>query len=1207
MAADDEIKVKISADAEEFKTGADSAASTLQSSMDKMKSGVESAGSGIKESISSAAGATKTAADEMQSSMGGAMSRISSSIAGMKNAIGAAAIGIVAVFGSSAHAAIDYEKSLLGLSRTTGLTIEQTSELAFAASQCGLTADSLTRNIGFLSRNMSSAEASSDGSTNAFKKYNIALKDSHDKALPVNQVLSTIADRFKSMPDGPTKTALAMQLFGRQGREMIPFLNQGAAGIDKLNQKAKQMGLTFNNVNALKTYVAAQRQWSATMQSLQVQIGNAVLPVLTAFSKAITNLLQTFNRLNPEFRQTVITVAAVAASVAALTLGWGAAAAAIAAFGGPFASVGTAMTNFPNIITACTTGLKSFVVGLAEGTINMVKYIASGQAFSAAHRAMTTAMAAARAAMAATRTTIVAVSVAYQVGGVKSIASYCASLVSMRSIIGIARVALIALYATVTAGIAVVVALAAAWAGNFGNIQEATAGTCDGIIYGLNNFADGISQIMSGIGKIFTSLATTIGNALVGDFSGAIESAKGMLEGVKSVGAGAWGAMKGIGQTIYGAASDPSGALNFMKAAGGSLLSSGKKLFGIGDDGGSSEDGSTDNASSDDTGGGGGGGGGGGNGGGSGDSEYEKQKKLYEQQLQLAEYTAKEKEELYRTYLENVAKSDKEAIDYKIGLYQVEKEAFVEHLKDQELDLENDHTRGTISEETYQSDLARIKTENLRAEVEFRAKAAMAADNITEEDKAKQIDAYKKKIEASTWYKGALKEVLDAQKSLADYELSVNNKIREYDNNRLLSSLSLEEKRQEGLYNLGVITEEQLLAMQKNFENQRYAIQSEAAVKELADGAINTDKMLTLYQKYHDARTRMDQETYFHAMLMNSKNEEGTISALKSLQDLQSNYAEKMEELHQKELESWNKDLKSLESSMSESLSSAMQDVVKGTKSLLEGLRSFVSSTLSSIIKMITDRLSSTILQNAFSKLFKTEDKTQKTGADSAVVASEVATQAARTAAAQAGSTQRTVIEQTGGQMQVTATEQKAATQIGVETTKDATIVASSTAAASTSVAATQASITSMLQMLPVLLIVSALSGLLGGSSESTTTKTDGPGINLGRNPDSYYKTPTLTGIPSYDVGSWSLPSDTLAMVHKEELIVPSKGGQADNVRNLLSSGGGQQAPQINLSYSAVHTGRTNADVRMEMKDNAKYMVKVLDTEYRKFNRGAKK
>ena len=43
--------------------------------------------------------------------------------------------------------------------------------------------------------------------------------------------------------------------------------------------------------------------------------------------------------------------------------------------------------------------------------------------------------------------------------------------------------------------------------------------------------------------------------------------------------------------------------------------------------------------------------------------------------------------------------------------------------------------------------------------------------------------------------------------------------------------------------------------------------------------------------------------------------------------------------------------------------------------------------------------------------------------------------------------------------------------------------------------------------------------------------------------------------IPSFDVGAWSIPHDTLAMVHANEMVVPARGGVADSVRGLLSGG----------------------------------------------------
>lgn len=1195
MAADDRIDVKITASPDGFVSGINQAQQALNNGAAQMKSSVTGMTQQMRTSMQNMQQSARSGMNGVRSSINGAMNSIRASVASMKNTIGAAGIAIVGVFGASANAAIDYQKALAGLSRTSGMSIAASSELAFAASQVGMSTADLTKNIGFLSRSLANLERDTDNAGNVFNRFGINVHDANGQLLPTSDLIGAVADRFQRMPDGVEKTALAMSIFGREGRAMIPLLNQGSAGLQKMGEKAKDLGLVFDNVSALKSYVAAQRQWDATLKSLQIQIGSSVLPVLTAFSKGITNLLQAFNRIDPDTRNAIIMATSLTAAVAALTLGWGAAAAAIAAFGGPFARVGVMMTSMPHVVGACTATIKSFVVGLTAGTIGLGKYVLSGQLFTAIHGKMTAAMAAARAGLIATRSTVVAVSLAFQLGGVRAILSYCASLVSMRSVLAVGRVALLSFYATATAGIAVIVALAAVWASGFTDIKEATAGTCDGLIYGLNNFADGVGEICSGIGQIFTSLALTIGKALVGDFSGAAEAAKGMMQGVKDIGAGFFDSVRGIGQAVYGAASDPEGALNFAKAAGGSLWSSLKSAMGFGsEDVPLDMDGDADGFDAL----GGGAEGGDGDKGGDAESAYEAAKKLYEQQIQLAEYTAAEKEALYQHYLENVTKSEEEAIEYKIGLYALEKDAFAERLKEREVDLENTHIRGSVSEQRYQAELAAIKRESLDAEVEFRARAVMEANRLTEEEKEKQLAAYKEKIEATSWYKSALTEVLNAEKKLADYELTIQNKLLEYQRTRALDSVSLEEKRIEGLYNAGAISQAALLAKQGEFEEQRYRLQRAAAKKELADNALDIGKMTAAYEAYAAARTELDKEIYFNEMLLSSKNEEATIAALKSLEELYAQHAEKLLSIQQKQRDKEIGIVKGVRDTLADEMSAVMQDVAKGSKSVLEGIRSLISSTMSSILKQITNRLSENIVQKAFANVLQ-----KKSAPDMTVVAAEQTTQAARTAAAQAGAMQRTTIEQTSGAMQVAATTEKATSQIGVETAKDETIVASSAAAGQASVASIQASMVAMLQMLPIMLLLSALTGLFGGGGSSKSEST-GPGINLGRNPDSYYKTPRLTGIPSFDVGSWRLPADTLAMVHKDEMIVPAAGGQADGVRSLLSGGGTRQSPQINLTYSAVHTGRTDADVRREMRDNAKYMVKVLNSEYRKFNRG---
>src|SRR5204862_7584712 len=109
--------------------------------------------------------------------------------------------------------------------RYTGATAEEASRLRFAAKQSGIDVDTMTKSLGLLSKNLAGTK---------LDKLGLGLKDASGKALPLNDSLLKIAERFQSMANGPEKTALAMQLFGKSGAQLIPFLNKGADGIAEL-------------------------------------------------------------------------------------------------------------------------------------------------------------------------------------------------------------------------------------------------------------------------------------------------------------------------------------------------------------------------------------------------------------------------------------------------------------------------------------------------------------------------------------------------------------------------------------------------------------------------------------------------------------------------------------------------------------------------------------------------------------------------------------------------------------------------------------------------------------------------------------------------------------------------------------------------------------------------------------------------------------
>jgi phage-related protein len=204
-------------------------------------------------------------------------------------------------FGGSATAVIsggvsalkDFAAATLLVQRNTGATAEQASGLLAVMGRFGLDTPTAAKSLNIFAKQVAGAELSAEelasGAGKAKGKLlemGISMEDASGKARPMNDVLLDVADRFKAMPDGAEKTALAMQLFGREGTKMLPMLNQGKQGILDLEATAKKMGLTLSqdNVDAVKKYGAATKDMTQAMGGLKLQIGVAVLPLMTVFA-----------------------------------------------------------------------------------------------------------------------------------------------------------------------------------------------------------------------------------------------------------------------------------------------------------------------------------------------------------------------------------------------------------------------------------------------------------------------------------------------------------------------------------------------------------------------------------------------------------------------------------------------------------------------------------------------------------------------------------------------------------------------------------------------------------------------------------------------------------------------------------------------------------------------------------------------------------
>jgi hypothetical protein len=68
--------------------------------------------------------------------------------------------------------------------------------------------------------------------------------------IPIDQQMRKIADAFAKFADGPNKAAVAMELFGRAGAQMIPVLDQGRIGLELLRQTADYIAISPENIES---------------------------------------------------------------------------------------------------------------------------------------------------------------------------------------------------------------------------------------------------------------------------------------------------------------------------------------------------------------------------------------------------------------------------------------------------------------------------------------------------------------------------------------------------------------------------------------------------------------------------------------------------------------------------------------------------------------------------------------------------------------------------------------------------------------------------------------------------------------------------------------------------------------------------------------------------------------------------------------------
>lgn len=227
----------------------------------------------------SAVDQTKTAFDSIKRGLGG-LTDTAKSVNGVLANLGVA----VSVAGLTAmvKSAIDTGDALDEMSQRVGVSVETLSVWKPAAEQSGVSGESFEKGLRKLSTTMLEAATGSEDAARNFAAVGVEFKNQDGTLRATDQVLLDLAERFKAMPDGAEKTALAVQLFGKSGAELIPFLNQGRDGINELAAEMQALGVQMSSETAAQAgnFNDALDKLHLATKSIGNQIIASLLPAL---------------------------------------------------------------------------------------------------------------------------------------------------------------------------------------------------------------------------------------------------------------------------------------------------------------------------------------------------------------------------------------------------------------------------------------------------------------------------------------------------------------------------------------------------------------------------------------------------------------------------------------------------------------------------------------------------------------------------------------------------------------------------------------------------------------------------------------------------------------------------------------------------------------------------------------------------------------
>lgn len=174
-------------------------------------------------------------------------------------------------------------------SQKFGIPVKELSALQYAADLSGVSIEKLGDGMKDLLKNSLDAASGQQSQAAAFKALGVSVVDTNGKLKSSTQLLLDSADAISQLKDGAAKTGIVMKIFGESGRELIPLLNSGSAGIKQMTDEAERFGLIVNGdaAKAAENYNDNLTRLHKTTDALFLKMAQGLVPELSELTSQL--------------------------------------------------------------------------------------------------------------------------------------------------------------------------------------------------------------------------------------------------------------------------------------------------------------------------------------------------------------------------------------------------------------------------------------------------------------------------------------------------------------------------------------------------------------------------------------------------------------------------------------------------------------------------------------------------------------------------------------------------------------------------------------------------------------------------------------------------------------------------------------------------------------------------------------------------------